>query len=74
MSAQTSGLKSKQVRNQHEADSTLFSGFLFGLLFDPAYGGDMFLRNTSVHFREAIQSYVPEDRYLHSHQEWKLNI
>jgi hypothetical protein len=56
---------SKQETSMKQA--ALFSGFLFGLLFDPAYGGDMFLRNTSLDFRGAIQRYVPQDRTLHSH-------
>jgi hypothetical protein len=42
------------------------AGFLFGLYFDPEYGGDMFFPNVSF-FSKTTRCYIPENKILHNH-------
>jgi hypothetical protein len=55
--------KKSSATNQRESrwPATCFhAGFLLGLFFDPADGGDMFLRNVGWHSTDYKALYIPE--------------
>jgi hypothetical protein len=61
----------KQVIHQFEAGSTQSPPFVFGLVFDPEYGRDMF-SEMSVEFRLISYRYILEDRTLNTHRHENL--